>query len=74
MLAIIHWELRMRSSPLVVRSPGASVHRCSVVVVWLRETSGNAVRHFCLFSPFIASLWLVLVSISYWLLAFLFIQ
>ena len=59
----------MRSSPLVVRSPGASV-----VVVWLRETSGNAVRHFCLFSPFIASLWLVLVSISYWLLAFLFIQ
>lgn len=61
----------MRSSPLVVRSPGASV---VVVVVWLRETSGNAVRHFCLFSPFIASLWLVLVSISYWLLAFLFIQ
>lgn len=27
MLAIIHWELRMRSSPLVVRSPGASVVR-----------------------------------------------
>lgn len=70
MLAIIHGELRMRSFPLVVRAYAALV----VVVVWLRETSGNAVRHFCLFSPFIASLWLVFVSISYWLLAFLFIQ